>query len=244
MPQARTTIWLYRLPSLLGRDIGAVLLTYWTALAFVVAPHRAAGGADDGELHPARRRGAARQDRRGAAVHLRRGDGRAWRASISRSGTTPETKIGWREPAILWTALAAGVLIKGPLILMFVVLTALTLSIVDRSARWIWSHAPVRRLRLAGGAGAAVVRRHRREVGRQLLRGVGRPRHAGQGVQRPGSARRAARTLPCCCFWVTFWPGSMLAGLAAPRSGRRGASRARAFCWPGWCRRGSCSKWS
>ena len=29
----RTTIWLYRLPSLIGA-IGAVLLTYWTALAF------------------------------------------------------------------------------------------------------------------------------------------------------------------------------------------------------------------
>src|SRR5438876_8280310 len=29
----RTTIWLYRLPSLIG-GIGAVLLTYWTALAF------------------------------------------------------------------------------------------------------------------------------------------------------------------------------------------------------------------
>src|ERR1700687_5685835 len=34
IPQARTTIWLYRLPSLIGA-IGAVLLTYWTALAFV-----------------------------------------------------------------------------------------------------------------------------------------------------------------------------------------------------------------
>ena len=34
IPHARTTIWLYRLPSLLGA-IGAVLLTYWTALAFV-----------------------------------------------------------------------------------------------------------------------------------------------------------------------------------------------------------------
>ena len=33
-PQARTTIWLYRIPSLLGA-IGAVLLTYWAALAFV-----------------------------------------------------------------------------------------------------------------------------------------------------------------------------------------------------------------
>src|SRR6202008_2073050 len=31
---ARSTIWLYRVPSLLGA-IGAVLLTYWAALAFV-----------------------------------------------------------------------------------------------------------------------------------------------------------------------------------------------------------------
>src|SRR5438105_8410020 len=31
VPEARTTIWLYRLPSLIGA-IGAVLLTYWTAL--------------------------------------------------------------------------------------------------------------------------------------------------------------------------------------------------------------------
>src|SRR5579875_3816781 len=34
VPEARTTIWLYRLPSLFGAT-GAVLLTYWTALAFV-----------------------------------------------------------------------------------------------------------------------------------------------------------------------------------------------------------------
>src|SRR3954468_2051256 len=34
VPQARSTIWLYRIPSLLGA-IGAVLLTYWTALALV-----------------------------------------------------------------------------------------------------------------------------------------------------------------------------------------------------------------
>ncbi len=34
VPSARGTIWLYRVPSLLGA-IGAVLLTYWAALAFV-----------------------------------------------------------------------------------------------------------------------------------------------------------------------------------------------------------------
>src|SRR5437764_3547380 len=34
VPGARTTIWIYRLPSLIGAA-GAVLLTYWTALGFV-----------------------------------------------------------------------------------------------------------------------------------------------------------------------------------------------------------------
>src|SRR5207245_3061722 len=34
--QALTTIWLYRIPSLIGA-IGAVLLTYWAALAFVTS---------------------------------------------------------------------------------------------------------------------------------------------------------------------------------------------------------------
>src|SRR3954469_11665807 len=34
VPEARSTIWLYRVPSLIGA-IGAVLFTYWAALAFV-----------------------------------------------------------------------------------------------------------------------------------------------------------------------------------------------------------------
>src|SRR6476660_6323845 len=34
MPSAMTSIWVYRIPSLIGA-IAAVLLTYWTALAFV-----------------------------------------------------------------------------------------------------------------------------------------------------------------------------------------------------------------
>src|ERR1700709_1905783 len=34
LPRAQLLIWLYRLPSLLGA-VGAVLLTYWTALALV-----------------------------------------------------------------------------------------------------------------------------------------------------------------------------------------------------------------
>ena len=46
LPRAQLRIWLYRIPSLIGA-IGAVLLTYWTALAFVTRRGAALAGADD-----------------------------------------------------------------------------------------------------------------------------------------------------------------------------------------------------
>ena len=49
----------------------------------------------------------------------------------------------WTAPAVFWTALAGGILLKGPLILMFVGLTILALAILDRSAAWLWRLRPV-----------------------------------------------------------------------------------------------------
>src|SRR6202030_3123502 len=49
----------------------------------------------------------------------------------------------WTWPAIFWTALAGGILLKGPLILMFVALAIVTLAILDRSAAWLWRLRPV-----------------------------------------------------------------------------------------------------
>src|SRR6185437_7782250 len=49
----------------------------------------------------------------------------------------------WSWPAIFWTALAGGILLKGPLILMFAGLTIITLAILDRSASWLWRLRPV-----------------------------------------------------------------------------------------------------
>ena len=73
---ARTTIWLYRVPSLLGA-IGAVLATYWCALAFVGRRGAVLGCLDDGGLRVAQRRGPPCQDRCRAAVHGRHRHGRA-----------------------------------------------------------------------------------------------------------------------------------------------------------------------
>ena len=88
--------------------------------------------------------------------------------------------------------------------------------------------AAARRHRLARAAGAAVVHRHHHaRAGDSFFAEFGRPRHAGKVVERPGSAWRAARLLIFVLFWVTFWPGAMLAG-AGGAGGLGGAARAGA----------------
>ena len=235
IPQARTTIWLYRLPSLIGAT-GAVLLTYWTALAFV-----------------ARRTALlaalmmASSVLLGVEARLAKTDAMLLFTCVAAMGAlariylmtrrTPELAVSWRLPAILWTALAAGVLLKGPLIVMFVGLTALTLSIADRSGRWLWSLRPV-----AGFAWlivlvlpwfAAIVAKSGATfftdaIGQDMLAKVtgGQESHGAP----PGTY--------FALFWVTFWPGSVLAGLAAPRvwQARRepGARFLLAWLIPSW----------
>ena len=151
---------------------------------------------------------------------------------------TPERAVGWQLPAILWTAMAAGVLIKGPLILMFVVLTALTLSIADRSARWIWALRPARRLRLAGRCWCC-----RGSSPSSLSRAAvsSRSRSARTCWPRCSAARNRTarrRAIISLLFWVTFWPGSILAGLAAPSVWRArrepGAQFLLAWLMPSW----------
>jgi 4-amino-4-deoxy-L-arabinose transferase-like glycosyltransferase len=112
--------------------------------------------------------------------------------------------------------LAGGVLLKGPLILMFVTLAALVLSIADRSGRWLWSLRPL------AGLGwllvlvlpwfAAIIVKSgasffAQSVGEDMLAKI----ISGQ------EAHGAPPGLYFLLFWVTFWPGSVLAGLAAPR---------------------------
>ena len=106
MREALTTIWLYRIPSLLGA-VGAVLLTYWAALAFLSRRAARARRADDGDLHPAQRRGPDRQDR--CLLLLDRGcrHGRDGARLSARARAAARGAAAWTVPAIFWTALAA-----------------------------------------------------------------------------------------------------------------------------------------
>ncbi|HVZ51120.1 MAG TPA: glycosyltransferase family 39 protein [Pseudolabrys sp.] len=235
VPEARTTIWLYRLPSLFGA-IGAVLLTYWAALAFVA--RRAALVAALMMASSILLGVEARLAKTDAVLLMTcvAAMGALARIYLSRR-RTPEEPIGWYEPAVLWTALAGGVLIKGPLILMFVGLTALTLSIADRSLRWLAALRP-----LAGIAWmsllvlpwfAAIVAKSGdsffvQAVGQDMLAKVA----SGQ------EAHGAPPGYYLVLFWLTFWPGSVLAGLAVPMiwKARRepGAQFLLAWLVPSW----------
>ncbi len=235
IPEARSTIWLYRIPSLIGAT-GAVLLTYWSALAFVgrrTALVAALMMASSILL--------------GVEARLAKTDAMLLFASVAAMGAMariylncrrmPERRIGWQMPALLWTALAGGVLLKGPLILMFVVLTALTLSIADRSVRWIGQLRPLSGLAwlllLVSPWFIAIVAKSGdsffvKALGHDMLAKV----TSGQ------EAHGAPPGLYLLLFWVTFWPGSILAGLAAPTiwKARRepGARFLLAWLIPSW----------
>jgi 4-amino-4-deoxy-L-arabinose transferase-like glycosyltransferase len=235
LPRAQVRIWLYRIPSLIGA-IGAVLLTYWTALSFVT------------------RRGAifaalilCSSVLLGAEARLAKTDAVLLLSVVAAMGALARVYLSWQRgedpahppwswPAIFWTALAAGILLKGPLILMFVGLTIGTLAILDRSAAWLWRLRPilgliwtlvlvlpwfVAILLRAGDAFFAD------SIGGDMLSKLGAQESHGAP---PG--------LYLLLFWVTFWPGAALAGMAAPAVWRARREPAAQFllAWliPSW----------
>jgi 4-amino-4-deoxy-L-arabinose transferase-like glycosyltransferase len=214
-PGALTTIWLYRIPSLVGA-IGAVLLTYWTAVAFV--SRRAAVLA---ALMVAScvllsiERLLAKTDAM-LLMTVVAAMGAMARAYLPQERERLDAAVGeWTLAAIFWTAIAAGVLLKGPLIVMVVALAALALSIVDRSARWLLTLKPLAGViwlavlvlpwfgAIIGRAGDAFLAQ---SVGEDLLGKV----FAGQ------ESHGAPPGYYFVLFWVTFWPGATLAALATP----------------------------
>ncbi len=243
LQRAQVRIWLYRVPSLIGA-IGAVLLTYWTALAFVT------------------RRGAflaalmmCSSILLGVEARLAKTDAMLLLTTTAVMGAMARAYLSWQRgdenPHPSWTWSGVHLLDsdgrRHP-----------AQGAADPDVRRAYrrdaddprSFCGVVVAAAAGlgpdvdsGAGAALVRSDFPQGGRHVLRGFARQRHADQGRERAGIPRRAAGTL----FPAVL--GDILAGRdtcghgGARRSGGRGASRARSFCWHGCCRPGSCSNW-
>jgi 4-amino-4-deoxy-L-arabinose transferase-like glycosyltransferase len=228
-------IWLYRIPSLIGA-IGAVLLTYWTALAFVT------------------RRGAVlaallmcSSVLLGVEARLGKTDAMLLLTVVAAMGAMARVYLSWQRgedpahppwswPAIFWTALAGGILLKGPLILMFAGLTIVTLAILDRSVAWLSRLRPVWGLMwmlvlvlpwfiaIFWRAGDAFFAD---SIGGDMLSKLSAQESHGAP---PG--------LYLLLFWITFWPGAPLAGMAAPAVWRArrepGAQYLLAWLVPSW----------
>src|SRR5262245_9191025 len=213
-PGALTTIWLYRIPSLIG-SIGAVLLTYWAALAFV---SRRAAVLAALMMASCVLLGIERLLAKTDALLLMTvvaAMGAMGRAYLWQGREPLNVASAWTLAAIFWTALAAGVLLKGPPIVMVVGLSALVLVVVDRSGGWLLTLKPVVGVfwvallvlpwfvAIVGRSGDAFFAE---SVGEDLLSKI----FAGQ------ESHGAPPGYYFVLFWVSFWPGATLAALATP----------------------------
>ncbi|MFG1478201.1 glycosyltransferase family 39 protein [Xanthobacter sp. V4C-4] len=210
-PSARGSIAFYRVPSLLAA-IGAVLLTYWTALVFLT------------------RRGAlvaglvmASCVLLGVEARLAKTDAvllftiLAAFGALARAYLLPpvERLSDVKLAAIFWTAMAAGILVKGPMTPLFVGLAVVTLVATERSGRFLLALKPLPGLLwclllvlpwfvaiyyVTNGAF------YQHAVGVDMLGKVteGQEGHWGP----PGTYLLAV--------WGTFWPGVVLAAMAVP----------------------------
>jgi 4-amino-4-deoxy-L-arabinose transferase-like glycosyltransferase len=235
LQRAQVRIWLYRVPSLIGA-IGAVLLTYWTALAFVT------------------RRGAilaglimCSSVLLGAEARLAKTDAMLLLTVIAAMGAMARVYLSWQRgedpahppwtwPAVFWTALAGGILLKGPLILMFVALTIGTLAILDRTAIWLWRLRPVWGLTwLLVLVLPWFVAIFWRAGDTFFVDSLGGDMLSKLAAQESHGAPPGTYLL---LFWVTFWPAAPLAGLAAPAVWRArrepGAQYLLAWLMPSW----------
>jgi len=235
LPKAELRIWVYRIPSLIGA-IGAVLMTYWAALGFVT--RRAAVLAALLMCASVLLGVEARLAKTDAMLLfcVVAAMGAMARAYLSWQRAEDETHPPWSWPAIFWTALAVGILIKGPLILMFAGLTIVALALQDRDASWLWRLRPVWGLMwtlvlvlpwfvaIFWRAGEAFFSN---SLGGDMLSKLGAQESHGAP---PG--------LYLLLFWITFWPGAALAGMAAPAVWRArrepGAQYLLAWLVPSW----------
>src|SRR5215475_12573092 len=236
VPQAISTIWLYRIPSLIGA-IAAVLLTYWAALAFVSRRAAVLAGLMMASCILLSVEGRIAKTDAALLATIVAAMGAMGRLYLPEQRQRMDARASWVLPAIFWTAMAGGIMLKGPVIVMFTGFTALALAIVDRSARWLLALRPLIGLLwlalLVLPWFLAIIERSgdsffSESIGRDLLSKI------GSGQESHGAPPGTYLLL----FWATFFPGAMLAGPAVPAiwAARRepGAKFLLAWVLPSW----------
>jgi 4-amino-4-deoxy-L-arabinose transferase-like glycosyltransferase len=132
---ARKSIWLYRLPSMIGA-LATVLLTYWALLA-ILAPRWAFLAAAM----------MAASILLGVEARLAKTDAVLCACAVACMGAMLRAYLDWRRALpfvvwqhnwlVFWSANALAVLIKGPILPMVWGLCAIILSIRERGVAWL-----------------------------------------------------------------------------------------------------------
>lgn len=237
-PDEPTALWAYRLPSLVGMVL-SVLLVAGIGRTLFKGPVGAVGAALFAiAILPGVEAHLAKTD----AVLLACILAAQWALAKAWMATHPETARGpvamgpWTAAAF-WLAIGAGVLVKGPVVVLIAGLTAVALAL------WTWRFAWLKALRPLWGVPLALavivpwfVAIHfatdgafwEEAVARDFLAKIdaGQERHGGP----PG--------LYLLLVWVTFWPAAALLGFAALGAWRGRRAPAVRFClaWivPNW----------
>lgn len=224
VPGARTTIWVYRIPSLIGA-LGVVLATFWAGLS-ILSPIGAALAATmmtSTILLNVEARLATTDAVLCATVAVAMGA--MLRLRVSRESTW---RSDWGLPLAFWTAIGVGVLVKGPITPLIPALAALALAVYEKSGRWLLRLKPGRGLLLALAIAAPwllaiTLKTH----GAFLSDSVG-----GDMLAKVGSAQESHGAPPgsyFLAFWLTAWPMAPFAALAAPFVWRERRSQPFAF---------------
>lgn len=214
-------IWVHRLPSLVGATAG-VVLTYWAVL-----PIAGAAGAMIAALF------MAASILLGVEARLAKTDAVLFACIVGAMAILARAYL--KRPLALpgamlfWLALALGFLVKGPLILLVVGATVTALCVWDRSAGWLKALRPKPGVLLflllvlpwfiaiaaISGLEFFII-----AIGKSLL---GKVAAGQQGHGAPPGTYLAL-------FWVTFWPASVFALIAAPWVWQNRQDRAVRFC--------------
>ena len=211
VPDARNTIGVYRIPSLIGA-LATVWLTYWAAIAFLSRPGAllAAAMMAGAVLLGVEARLAKTDAVLTATVVAAMGAlARVYLASVLPPGGY---RPGWGIALVFWLAIGIGVLIKGPITPLIPLIVVVVMSIRERSIRWAAPLRPLAGLALVVAIAApwliAIAVKSggtffSESVGKDMLAKVG-------GVAEKHWGPPGAYFLS---FWGTFWPAAPLVAL-------------------------------
>lgn len=228
LDDARRSIWLYRIPSLLGA-IGVVLGTYWVALAFTTP--RAAFAASlliaSSLLLTVEARLAKTDAVLCATVVVAMGALARLYLGSFRLGA-PTQASGLRLQAVFWSAVAVGILVKGPITPMVPAFAVAVLCVRDRSPALLRALRPgLGLLWLSLLVLPWLVLILVRTKGVFLSDAVG-----NDMLGKVGGAQEAHGAPPgsyLAAFWVSAWPMTPLVAVALPLIWRRRSESRVAF---------------